>query len=66
MKILAGILYDTYSDENGKEVPYEDKVIGVLKGNKVNIVTIPDFMNYEMSKKDFFEKVTDIQEIWCK
>ena len=66
MLILAGILHDSYPDENGKEVAYTDKVVGVLKGNKVNVVSIPDFMTFEMSKKDFYAKVTNIQEIWSK
>lgn len=64
MLILAGILHDTYPDENGNEVPYTDKVVCVLKGRKFEIVSIPDFMTFEMSKKDFYAKVTDIQEIW--
>ena len=66
MNILAGILNDSYPDENGKEVPYTDKVVGVLKGKTFKCVSIPDFMTFEMSKKDFYAKVTDIQEIWSK
>ena len=64
--VLAGILHDTFTDENGKEVPYTDKVVGTLKGRVFKVVSIPDFMTFEMSKKDFFAKVTDIQEIWSK
>lgn len=66
MKVYAGILNDTYTDENGKEVPYKDKVVGASKGNSFKVVSIPDFMVYEMTKKDFFAKVTDIQELWSK
>lgn len=54
--ILAGILHDTYTD----------KIIGCLKGNIFNCVSIPDMMTFDMSKKDFMAKVTDIQEIWSK
>lgn len=66
MKILAGILHDTYTDENGKEFAYTDKVVGALKGKTFKCISIPDFMSFDMSKKDFFAKVTDIQEIWSK
>lgn len=64
--VLAGILHDTYPDENGKEVPFTEKVVGALKGKIFKCVSIPDFMSFDMSKKDFFAKVTDIQEIWGK
>ena len=66
MEIFAGILHDTYPDENGKEVAYTDKVIAVKKGKVYKCVSIPDFMNFEMSKKEFLEKVTDIQKLWSK
>ena len=64
--VLAGILHDTYPDENGKEVPFTEKVVGALKGKIFKCVSIPDFMSFDMSKKYFFAKVTDIQEIWSK
>lgn len=66
MKILAGILHDTYTDEYGKEIAYTDKVVGALKGKTFKCISVPDFMSFDMSKKDFFEKVTDIQELWSK
>jgi len=66
MKILAGILHDTYTDENGKEIAYTDNVVGALKGKTFECVSVPDFMSFNMSKKDFFAKVTDIQELWSK
>ena len=64
--ILAGILHDTYPDENGKEVPYTDKVVGVLKGKIFKCVSIPDFMSFEMPKEEFLAKVTDIQKLWSR
>lgn len=66
MKILAGILHDTYTDENGKEIAYTDKIIGCLKGNIFKCVSIPDMMSFDMSKKDFMAKVTDIQRLYEK
>lgn len=66
MEILAGILHDTYTDENGKEVPYTDKVIGVLDDEVFKCVSIPDFMSFDMPKEEFLAKVTDIQKMWGK
>ncbi len=64
MEILAGILHDTYPDENGKETAYTDHIVGVWKRNVFKCVSVPDFMQFEISKKDFFAKVTDIQKLW--
>ena len=67
MEVIAGILHDTYTDENGKEIPYEDKVIAVLKEDTFKCVSITDiFMTFDMPKEEFFAKVTDIQTIWGK
>jgi hypothetical protein len=63
-KVYAGIIHDTYTDENGKEVPYTSRIIAVKKGGRYNCVDLPDFMHFEMSNKDFKEKVTDVQEIF--
>ena len=64
--VLAGILHDTFTDENGEEVPYTDKVIGVLDDEVFKCVSVPDFMSFDMPKEEFLAKVTDIQEIWSK
>lgn len=64
MEILAGILHDTYTDENGKEVPFTDKVIGVLDDEVFKCTSIPDFMTWTMPKEEFLAKVTDIQKLW--
>ena len=67
MDILCGLLHDSYTDENGKEIPFTERVCGVLKKDVFHCVSIPDFSTYEMPKEDFFKKVTDIksgEEIW--
>lgn len=68
MEILLGTLNDTYTDENGAEVPYTDKVIGWLDNDEIfHVVSIPDFMTWTMSKEEFLKKVTGIKkgaEIW--
>lgn len=67
MDILCGWLHDSYTDENGKEIPFTERVCGVLKKDVFHCVSIPEFMTYEMSKEEFFRKVTNIKggaEIW--
>ena len=66
MTVYAGILHDSYTNEKGKEVSYTDKIIGCLKGNIYKCVSIPDMMSFDMSKKEFLAKVTDIKELWSK
>lgn len=67
MEVIAGILHDTYTDETGKKIPYEEKVVGVLEDDTFKCVSITDlFMTFNMPKEEFFAKVTDIQTIWGK
>jgi hypothetical protein len=63
--VYAGILHDTYTDENGKKIPYEDKVIGVLKDDTFKCVSITDiFMTFDMPKEDFLKKTEDLKVIF--
>ena len=67
MEILLGTLYDSYTDENGKEVPFTDKVVGWLDDEVFHVVSIPEFMTWTMPKEEFLQKVTGIKkgaEIW--
>lgn len=66
MEVIAGILHDSYTDENGKEIPYEEKVVGVLEDDTFKCTSIPEFTTYAMPKEEFFTKVTDMQTIWSK
>lgn len=66
MEVIAGILHDTYTDEDGKEIPYEEKVIAVLEDDTFKCTSIPEMMTFAMPKEEFFAKVTDIQTIWSK
>ncbi len=63
--VYAGILHDSYTDENGKKIPYEDKVIGVLKDDTFKCVSITDiFMTFDMPKEDFLKKTEDLKVIF--
>ena len=64
MKIFSGILHDTYPDENGKETAYTDHIVGIWKRNVFKCVSIPDFMQFEISKKDFESKVCEVKQIF--
>lgn len=66
MEVIAGILHDSYTDENGKKIPYEEKVVGVLEDDTFKCTSIPEFTTYDMPKEEFFAKVTDKQTIWSK
>ena len=63
MTVFTGILHDTYHDENGKEIAYSEKIIAVRKKGYYKLTDIPDFNTFEISSKDFKEKVTDVKEI---
>lgn len=63
MKVYCGILHDSYPDENGKEIKYTDKIIAVKRKGSYACVSVPDFMTFDISPKDFKEKVTDVKEI---
>lgn len=66
MEVIAGILHDSYTDENGKEIPFEEKVVGVLEDDTFKCTSIPEFSTYDIPKEEFFAKVTDMQTIWNK
>ena len=66
MEVIAGILHDSYTDENGKEIPFEEKVVGVLEDDTFKVTSVPEFTTYDIPKEEFFAKVTDMQTIWSK
>lgn len=66
MEVIAGILHDSYTNENGKEIPFEEKVVGVLEDDTFKCTSIPEFTTYDMPKEEFYAKVTDMQTIWSK
>ena len=59
-KVYIGIIHDTYTDENGKEVAYSEVIAGTWKGKTFEAVNFPDRNSWDMSKKDFDNKVTNV------
>ena len=65
-KIYACLYHDTYTDENGKQISYTDKVIAVVEGRKVHFSSVPDFMTFTTTKKEFEQRTTDLTEIFLE
>jgi hypothetical protein len=59
-KVYIGIIHDTYTDENGKKVAYSEVIAGTWKGKTFKAVDFPDRNVWDMSKKDFDKKVTNV------
>lgn len=64
MTVFAGILHDTYPDENGKEIAYTEKIVAVRKKGFYKCTSLPDFDTFEMSAKDFSEKVSELRVVF--
>ena len=64
MTVLAGILHDSFTDENGKEIAYDEKVVAHLVDDNFKVVSIPDHMFFEMPKEEFLSKTTDMKVIF--
>ena len=59
-KVYAGILHDTYTDENGKEIAYESVIAGTWKGNSFYAVDFPDRCSWTIGREEFEKKVTNV------
>ena len=64
MTVYSAILHDTYPDENGKEIAYDEKVVAHLEDDNFKVVSIPDYMIFEMPKEEFLSKTTDMKVIF--
>ena len=65
MTVYSAILHDSYTDEDGNETPYEDKIIAVQKKDgDFKCASLPDFDTFNMLNEAFFKKCTDIKVIF--
>ena len=64
MTVYAAILHDTYTDEEGFEIPYEDRIIAVEDKDSFKCVSVPDMMTFNMLNEEFFNKCTDIKVVF--
>lgn len=65
MKIYACLYHGEYTNEEGVTEKYTDKIVAVVKDDdEVDITSVPDFMIWTVSKKEFEERATDRVELW--
>lgn len=60
--VYVGVLHDSYEDEKGRLVMYDQVIAGTWKGKTFKATSFPDLMTFDIDKKDFEEKVTDVYE----
>lgn len=60
--VYVGVLHDSYEDEKGRLVEYDQVIAGTWKGKTFKATSFPDLMTFDIDKKDFEEKVTDVYE----
>ena len=63
--VYAGILHDTYPDEDGKEIKYDAQIAGVWETEEsFYAVDFDGFMTCHLSKEEFQNKVTDVKTVF--
>ena len=64
-KVYAGILHDTYPDEDGKEIKYDAQIAGIWETEEsFYAVDFDGFMTFHLSKEEFQNKVTDVKTVF--
>ena len=63
--VYAGILHDTYPDEDGKEIKYDTQIAGIWETEEsFYAVDFDGFMTFHLSKEEFQNKVTDVKTVF--
>lgn len=62
--VYAGILHDSFTNDEGKEIEYTDKIVGVLKDDTVDCVSLEDMCTFKVPKEDFLKKTEDLKVIF--
>lgn len=63
--VYAGILHDTYPDENEKEIKYDAQIAGIWETEEsFYAVDFDGFMTFHLSKEEFRNKVTDVKTVF--
>ena len=64
-KVIAGILHDSYKDENGKKIKYTGQIAGIWETKEsFYAVDFDGFTTFHLSKEEFKSKVTDIKTVF--
>ena len=63
--VYAGLLHDSYKDENGKEIKYDAQIAGIWETKEsFYAVDFDGFMTFHLSKEEFQNKVTDVKTVF--
>lgn len=63
--VYAGILHDTFPDEDGKEIKYDARIAGIWETKEsFYAVDFDGFMTFHLSKEEFKSKVTDVKTVF--
>ncbi len=63
--VYAGLLHDSYKDENGKEIKYTGQIAGIWETEEsCYAVDFDGFMTFHLSKEEFQNKVTDVKTVF--
>ena len=63
--VYAGLLHDSYTDENGKEINYTGQIAGIWETKEsFYAVDFDGFMTFHLSKEEFKSKVTDVKTVF--
>ena len=63
--VYAGLLHDSYTDENGKEIKYTGYIAGIWETEEsFYAVDFDGFMTFHLSKEEFQNKVTDVKTVF--
>jgi len=64
-KVYAGLLHDSYKDENGKEIKYTGQIAGIWETKEsFYAVDFDGFMTFRLSKEEFKSNVTDVKKVF--
>lgn len=63
--VYAGLLHDSYTDENGKEIKYTRQIAGFWETKEsFYAVDFDYFGSFHLSKEEFKTKVTDVKTVF--
>ena len=63
--VYAGLLHDSYTDENGKEIKYTGQIAGIWETKEsFYALDFDGFTTFLLSKEEFKSKVTDLKTVF--
>lgn len=63
--VYAGLLNDSYTDENGKEIKYTSQIAGIWETKESFYAVDFDYYGtFHLPKEEFKTKVTDVKTVF--